>query len=316
MLAFIAVITCLIFIAVLYFMFAYIISGTIVFLNRQPSPKNPSDYGMDFENIEYETSDAVNIKGWLIPGTKNKLIIITHVGGLTKYGSTTHYKNLTKLYNKEIQFLKTAQHLHQEGYWVIMFDFRNHGESGADPNKGMSGVGLEEYKDVVATMHFIESRKDLKDMDIGFMSFCMGANSTIIAMSREPEVFFKVKCLFAVQPISMEVFIRTYSSVLLTKFGSKLLMPMVKKFIVCRGAHPIEEMSPKKYTGDLKIPTIYVQARNDPWTNPGDIQSFFDNTPDNPREFFWIENTSHRFDSYKYFEDNPEKMLEWFHKWL
>ncbi len=303
-------------IAFIYLFTSYFIAGTIIHLNRQPVPKNPKRYGMDFENIEYKTSDGVTIKGWLIPGSLNKLVIITHVGGLTKYGSTVQYKNLTKLYNKEIEFLRTAKHLHKEGYWVLMFDFRNHGESGSDPNKGIASVGLEEYKDVVATMNYLKRRDELKDMGVGFVSFCMGANSTIIAMSKEPNAFKNVKCLFAVQPISMEVFIRTYTRKLLTPIGAKLLLPMVKKFIVWRGAYPLEEMSPRKYVKDLKVPTMYVQARNDPWTDLSDIQGFYEDTPDNPKGFFWIEDTTHRFESYSYFQNRPEKMLEWIKKWL
>lgn len=303
-------------IAFIYLFTCYFIAGTIIHLNRQPVPRNPKHYGMDFENIEYKTSDGVTIKGWLIPGSLNKLVIITHVGGLTKYGSTVPYKNLTKLYNKEIEFLRTAKHLHKEGYWVLMFDFRNHGESGPDPNKGIASVGLEEYKDVVATMDYLKGRDELKDMDVGFVSFCMGANSTIIAMSKEPNAFKNVNCLFAVQPISMEVFVRTYTKRLLTPIGAKLLLPMVKKFIVWRGAYPLEEMSPRKYAKDLKVPTMYVQARNDPWTDLSDIQGFYEDTPDNPKGFFWIEDTTHRFESYSYFQNRPEKMLEWIRKWV
>ena len=303
-------------IAFIYLFTCYFIAGTIIHLNRQPVPRNPKHYGMDFENIEYKTSDGVTIKGWLIPGSLNKLVIIIHVGGLTKYGSTIQYKNLTKLYNKEIEFLRTAKHLHKEGYWVLMFDFRNHGESGPDPNKGIASVGLEEYKDVVATMDYLKGRDELKDMDVGFVSFCMGANSTIIAMSKEPNAFKNVNCLFAVQPISMEVFVRTYTKRLLTPIGAKLLLPMVKKFIVWRGAYPLEEMSPRKYAKDLKVPTMYVQARNDPWTDLSDIQGFYEDTPDNPKGFFWIEDTTHRFESYSYFQNRPEKMLEWIRKWV
>jgi len=303
-------------IAFIYLLAGYFIAGTIILLNRQPVPKNPKHYGMDFEDIEYKTSDGVNIKGWLISGSLNKLVIMTHVGGLTKYGSTVQYKNLTKLYNKEIEFLKTAKHLHKEGYWVLMFDFRNHGESGPDPNKGIAGVGLEEYKDVVATMDYIKGRDKLKNMNVSFVTFCMGANSTIIAMSKEPKAFKNVKCLFAVQPISMEVFIRTYAGKLLTPVGAKILLPMVKKFVIWRGAYPLEEMSPRKYAKDLKVPTMYVQARNDPWTELSDIQGFYEDTPDNPKGFFWIEDTTHRFESYSYFQDRPEKMLEWIKKWL
>lgn len=75
-------------------------------------------------------------------------------------------------------------------------------------------------------------------------------------------------------------------------------------------------MSPREYVKDLKVPTMYVQARNDPWTELSDSQSFYEKTPDNPKEFSWIENTAHRFESYSYFQDKPEKMLEWIKKWV
>ena len=241
---------------------------------------------------------------------------MTHVGGLTKYGSTVSYKNITKLYNKEIEFLKTAEHLHKAGYWALMFDFRNHGESGPDPNKGIGGVGLREYQDVVAAMDYINRRDDLKDANVGFVSFCMGANSTIIAMSKQPEVFKNVKCLFAVQPISMEIFVRTYIGKFITRPGAKLLMPMVKQWVVWRGAYPLNKMSPAEYAKDIKVPTMFVQARNDPWTELSDIRGFYRDTPDNPKDFFWIENTRHRFESYSYFQTRPEKILEWLGKWV
>jgi dienelactone hydrolase len=223
---------------------------------------------------------------------------------------------LTKLYNKEIEFLKTAQHLHKEGYWVLMFDFRNHGESGPDPNNGICSVGLKEFRDVTAAMDFVSNKDELKNASVGFVSFCMGANSTIIAMSMNPEAFNNVKCLFAVQPISMEVFIRTYISRMITPAGSKLVMPLIKKWVVWLGSYPLDEMSPAEYAKDIKVPTMYVQARKDPWTQLTDIQGFFKSTPDNPKEFFWIEGTKHRFDSYTYFQDKPEIMLDWIKKWV
>jgi uncharacterized protein len=109
--------------ALIYLLFSYFISGTLIHLNRQPVLKNPRDYGLDFKNIEFKTDDGVTIKGWLIPGSLNKLIVMAHVGGLTKYGSTVSYRNISKLYNKEIEFIRTARHLHEEGYGVLMFDF-------------------------------------------------------------------------------------------------------------------------------------------------------------------------------------------------
>jgi len=56
-------------------------------------PKNPKDYGMDFQNVEFKAEDKVNLKGWRIHTKSNKLVIITHVGGLTKYGSTREFSS-------------------------------------------------------------------------------------------------------------------------------------------------------------------------------------------------------------------------------
>jgi hypothetical protein len=114
----------------------------------------------------------------------------------------------------------------------------------------------------------------------------------------------------------MEVFVRTYAKKLFTPVIAALLLPMIKRFIIWRGGQPIETMSPANYVKDLKVPTKYVQARHDPWTELSDIQGFYNNTPDNPKEFYWIEDTTHRFESYSYFQDKPEVMLEWVKKWV
>jgi dienelactone hydrolase len=309
------VIIVLILVLLIYLAAGYVSAYGVVHLDRQPVPKTPGDYGLGYQPIELKPSDGITIRGWFIPGSLPKIIVMTHVGGLTKYGSTVRYRSIFKLYKKEIEFLKTAKNIHKKGYSVLMFDFRNHGESDRSPNKGMAGVGLHEYKDVVAAMDFIESRQDLRNMDVGFVSFCMGANSTIIAMSKEPEKFKKVKCLVAIQPISMHVFVRTYARKTMTPLLANLLLPAIRRFVKWQSGCNIEDMSPRDYVKDIKVPTLYVQARNDPWTELGDIQGFYESTPE-PKEFYWIENTNHRFESYSYFQDKPEKMLEWLDRWM
>jgi uncharacterized protein len=302
--------------ALIYLLVSYYIAGTIILLNRQPVPKTPGDYGLDFESIDFKSMDGIALKGWLIKGTQNKLIVMTHVGGLTRYGSTVSYRNLTKLYNKEIQFIRTAQHLQKAGYWVLMFDFRNHGQSGADPHHGYSAVGLKEYQDVAGALNYIQGRDDLNMMPIGFVSFCMGCNSTIIAMSKTPQFFKNVKCLMAIQPISMEVFVSKYAAILLTPPLFKMLRPVVTLLVKTRGGIALSAMSPGTYVKDIKVPTLYVQARHDPWTELRDIEGFYRDTADNPKEFFWIEDTRHRFETYSYFEERPQKMLEWVKRWV
>ena len=152
-------------------------------------------------------------------------------------------------------------------------------------------------------------------MDVGFVSFCTGANSTIIAMSKEPNKFRNVKCLVAVQPISMEVFVRTYLMRRFTSLGAKLLFPLIKMFVNMQSKYRLEDMSPAKFAKDIKVPTLYVQTRNDPWTEPSDILGFYKNTSE-PKELYYLEGLSHRFQGYQYFGEHPEKMLEWLKKYL
>jgi pimeloyl-ACP methyl ester carboxylesterase len=300
---------------VAFLLFCYYLARATIHLDRQPVPKTPADYGMDFQNIEFRTADNVTIRGWLIPVASNKLIIMTHVGGLTKYGSTRKFKSFSKLFDEEIEFLKVARHLHNEGYGVLTFDFRNHGESDSSPNGGKAGVGLDEYQDVVAAMSYVSNSDALRNMDVGFVSFCMGANSTIIAMSKQPDAFRKVKCMVAVQPISMEVFVRTYAKKRFTNVSGRLLFPIVKAFVNWQSKYRLEDMSPRDYVKDIQVPTLYVQVRNDPWTELSDITGFYDNTRVE-KEFFWLEGFTHRFQGYQYFGYRPEKMLWWLNKWM
>ena len=63
-------------------------------------------------------------------------------------------------------------------------------------------------------------------------------------------------------------------------------------------------------TGDVRA------GAERPWKELSDIQSFYANTPDNPKEFVWIENTKHRYETYSYFQYNPEIMLAWLKRWV
>lgn len=69
-------------------------------------------------------------------------------------------------------------------------------------------------------------------------------------------------------------------------------------------------MSPANFVKDIRVPTMYVESRNDPWTDLSDIVGFYENIC-SMKEFFWLEGLNHRFQAYKYFGDNPEKMLWW-----
>lgn len=279
---------------------------------RKPIVKKPSDYGMNYEDIEFKSKDGVNLKAWYIPGNSDKLIIITHPMPFNRYGFHIKGQGLLKVSNVEVELLKTAKQLNNPGYGVFIFDFRNHGESD-QANGGICGIGYYEWQDVVGAMNYIKSNTALKDKKIGFVSHCMGANSTLIAIGKEPEVFADVKAIVAIQPVSMNVFIPHYlqDKMPLLKNQASKINEKIKKIT----GFGLEDMSPGRYIRDINIPIFYIQVKNDAWTEPSDIQGFYDQTTA-PKEIFWIEGDLERFDGYNYFGENPEKMLNFLKKYM
>lgn len=279
---------------------------------RKPLVKNPGDYGMEFQNVDFKSPDGINLKAWYIPGKSDNLIIFTHPMPFNRYGFHTKGQGLMKVSSVEVELLKVVKQLNNEGYGVFIFDFRNHGESEAS-NNGVCGVGYFEYQDVVGAMNYIKSNNELKGKNIGMVVNCMGANSALIAMSKEPELFKEIKSVVAIQPVSYDVFMKYYLKDKMP-FAEKKLPEINKEVKLISGIY-LEDMSPKKYISDIKAPIMYVQVRNDAWTIPEDIENFY-NLTQSEKELYWIEGDLERFDGYNYFADKPEKMLNWLNKYM
>ena len=289
-------------------------ADAVLYPPRQPIVKTPLDYGMDYDSIEFKSPDNINLKGWLIKGKLNKTVIISHPMSFTKYGFSAKDQNVfMSLYDKDVEFIRTAKALNNAGYSVLMFDFRNHGESDKG-NNGITGVGLNEYPDMVGAVNYIRGREDIKSDPIGFMSFCMGANSSIIAMSkaRDELINKNIKCMIAVQPISTEVFVRAFGK---DKGVDPNLLKETEKICIERGGYAFSAMSPLLYAKDIFVPTLYVQAKSDPWTELDYVMDTYKATPE-PKELLLLEGKMHRFDTYNYFGEHPEKMLQFFSKYL
>lgn len=293
-------------------MFSTILTKSLICPKRQPLPKNPADYGMEYKDIEFNSADGINIKGWFMPGKSNKIIIITHPMPFTRYGFSSKHQGMFKVSDVEVELLKTAKVLNEQDYNILTFDFRNHGQSGKADN-GYTGVGLNEWQDIIGCLDYINNHAELKSMDIGFVSHCMGANATIIAMSKNKEKFNKVKCLVAIQPVSMNVLVPCMIKDKFPMFSS--FVPKINEKCIKYTGNSLSDMSPLNYVKHISVPVLYMQVKNDPWTKPTDVKGFYDNTP-GKKEILWVEGKLERFDGYNYFAQNPQKLIEFLWKYL
>jgi pimeloyl-ACP methyl ester carboxylesterase len=288
----------------------YVFSTLVLHSHRQPIVRTPRDYGMDYEDVTFTSTDGLQLKGWFIPaaGVSDKAVVMTHPFPFNRHGFTPKNQGFPPLSTVAVDLLTTARALHAAGYPILLFDFRNHGESAA----GVTGVGLNEYQDVLGALAYLRGRPDLQQPRLGFVSFCMGANATIIALSKGAAQVRDVRFLVAVQPVSAAVFVRQYLRAQYTPL-SLPLAGIVDWIDRQRGGYALAEMSPLAYARDIRVPTLYVQARLDRWTTAADTQSFYDATPAE-KELWWIDGITHRFKAYNYVGEHPERILDFVKK--
>ena len=91
----------------------------------------------------------MKLSGWQLNVNADEVIIITHFGyRANRYGyQVKRQLRLTRPYKHEIEFAKVARRLIDAGYYVLMYDLRNRGES-EKSKLGVGTGGVDERHDV------------------------------------------------------------------------------------------------------------------------------------------------------------------------
>ena len=276
---------------------------------KSPVIGTPKDFGLDYEDVTFKASDGVTLSGWLVKGGSDKVIIQSHFGiQASRSGYTPKGKGMIKVWPKDIEFLRHVKYLVDEGYSVLMYDLRNHGNSNKGTVPWVTG-GVEEYKDVMAAVNFISIHETYKNAKIGLLSICMGANSTTYAygINNGLKDNKNIKAMIAIQPAVYDDF--------LSGFGfSEKQIEKANKLNLERGGKDFHS-SPLQYVKNINIPTMLVQNKNDPWANMDWIKKYYNNL-NVEKEMLWLDGTKNRFFAYTYFINSPEKMLNFFKKYI
>ena len=218
------------------------------------------------------------------------------------------------------------------GYSILTYDQRAQGESDGGADKTLvgkeciAGVGAVEWQDFVGVMKYVNNHEIFSKNKIAIYSQCMGAAAVFGAWYREPDVFDldRVKCQFANQPvISKNMVARITQKNLGRDISTEIDDAMFDK-VGFRGVDPIPMMK------HIKVPVLFAQVRNDYYTNNvlyesnpvPDIQHIYDACP-TEKDIIWIGKneeisfgTDMRFDAYNYFNKYPERILEFFDKYM
>jgi fermentation-respiration switch protein FrsA (DUF1100 family) len=116
--------------------------------------------GAAYENVSFETSDGLTLKGWNVP-SKNGAAVISFPG------------------RKGPQ--RPARMLARHGYGVLVFDRRGEGTSEGEPN----GFGWDGDEDVKAAVRYLQQRPDVHGGRIGGIGLSVGGEMMLEAAAED-----------------------------------------------------------------------------------------------------------------------------------
>ncbi|MGD1845261.1 MAG: alpha/beta hydrolase [Salibacteraceae bacterium] len=291
-------------------MFGKQISDLMIKPGKSPVFETPDQYGLDYEDVTFQTSDGVTLSGWLLKGGTDKVIVQSHFGvQCSRCGFTQEGKGMMKnaLWTSDIHFLEHAQYLVAAGYSVLMYDMRNHGNS---QQTGWVSWGKVERIDVVAAVRYVSEHPNFQQANIGLLSICMGQGASVFAfgMEKEMQSFARLKTMISVQPLTYDYFVKAMG---------------LPSFLINSGNKYNKKHRDTDLTGDsflpyvksVSVPTLVIQNENDPMTNIDMVKRFY-RALTVEKEMLWLDLEKKRGAAYAWLGNNPKPILNWFDKYI
>lgn len=150
-----------------------VVGATVVQVRRGTTPERLDPPAVDFqamhvpvEDVQFPASDGVPLAGWLLPAAPGSAgVVLCHDAGSSRGA-----------------LLNLAIRLHGDGFTVLLFDFRGHGQSGGS----RSTLGLEEKRDVLGAVDVLLSQLGPDTKRLGIYGVGMGAHAAVLAAADRP----------------------------------------------------------------------------------------------------------------------------------
>lgn len=151
-----------------YLGFSYVIANEFTRAERHPIDRTPQ-VAATYEDITLRTSDGLKLQGWFFPAKGDRAAIIVHG------------RHSNRLEGGKAEPITSF--LMQDGYSVLLFDMRGHGNSEGE----RFSLGLKERYDLAAAIEFMMSR-GFAENRIALIGVSMGAGTVIQELLIHPNV--------------------------------------------------------------------------------------------------------------------------------
>lgn len=276
---------------------------------RGPLRRSPADVGLQAEELSFESSDGIRLKGWLLrrandDGTPAPVIVFIHGWPWNRLGNES---GRTPIPDRSVSFLEPARSLTRAGFHVLLFDLRNHGASAAAPPVTF---GLNESRDLAGAVAMLRRRPDVDGHRIGLIGYSMGANAILYGLpSCQP-----IAAAIAVQPVRVGAFLHNFTRAMMGPVGPSLAA-LSEPLYRALGGPPLASIDPTeaaRLAGATSV--LYIQGRDDPWGSLADVQAMAAATPNTLPVV--VAPTRDRYAGYSYPTTHIEEMIAFFRERL
>jgi pimeloyl-ACP methyl ester carboxylesterase len=228
----------------------------------------PAHYGQDFIDVEFPSRDGLMLRGWLMKGEESKPTLIFGHG----------------LFRSRREGLERGSALNKRGLSVLLFDFRNHGES----DGRSTSLGFLERLDVLGAYDFLKEKTDRRRFVL--LGVSMGAVAIIHAADDFQQDLEAIIADSPFQSLNETVAHHTGMLALPSFPFADLFMWNITRIT----QYSAEDLNTLEALGRLdEIPVLLIYGKEDRRLPPSGIQNIFDAIPSAKKKLVLFEDAFH-----------------------
>ncbi|MFW6020823.1 MAG: alpha/beta hydrolase [Guyparkeria sp.] len=206
---------------------------------REPLRGSLADHGLTGRTIRIPTRRSRHLAGWWLPGHGTRgSVVVAHGWGT----------------NRETM-LPLARSLQAEGWHVLLFDMRNHGESDPDDYSSMPRFA----EDIEASVDWIRAQPGIGEAPVALLGHSVGGAAALLAASRRDDIAAVVSLSTFAHPADMMRRWLRWKKLPFFPVGWYVLR-YVERVI----GHRFDSIAPIHTLPRAQCPVLLVHGRDDP----------------------------------------------------
>ncbi|KAF0110189.1 MAG: hypothetical protein FD147_1810 [Chloroflexi bacterium] len=278
-------------VGILFFFVCLILSIPLTKKHLIIDSEKPSDFGLDFEEVRFNSTDGIPLYGWWMPtiGSRRTVIFLHGFAG------------------SMVPDLKYVLSFHNAGYNVLMFDFRAHGRSQGTH----SSLGALEVRDALGAIAFAKTKGSDKT---GLLGFSMGGRTALMTAALKPGIDAVISDggpLRLRTAITEDIKRRKLPGFLSPSLAWMILLGASVRLGINLFKHDPIQVAEKLQT----LPVYFIHGDKDRYTHLIELETMVRKSG-NKAQFWRVSEAGHREIDQFYVDEYIQRVIGFFDNWM